>query len=71
MFWLACFSDYFHRGSFANIVIEINNLFGMSFYPQMALDQLSFWGSCDTQSPAQSHPEEIDDLSFSVLKDYL
>ena len=44
MFWLACFSDYFHRGYFANIVIEINNLFGMSFYPQMALDQLSFRG---------------------------
>ena len=44
MFRLACFSDSLDRGSFANIVIVINNLFRMSFYPQMALDQLCFLG---------------------------
>ena len=53
MFWLACFSDSLDRGSFANIVTDLNNLFRMSFYPQMALDQLSFWGSSNTQNSAQ------------------
>ena len=40
MFWLACFSDSLDRGSFANIVTDLNNLFRMSFHPQMALDQV-------------------------------
>ena len=42
MFWLACFSDSLDQGFFANIVIKMTNF--DDFYPQMALDQLSFWG---------------------------